>query len=263
MKELNFKLWLEFKKDIFGFDKNDENLPNKPKMKEEPIHRFDIELMMEELLSMKLEGKISFSPFVNEVHWGKHPGAMRVRLGTGLQVLMEQLNIDLKGEKTWILKKFYQINRDGYGGYEETVADEIFNQIKKIDENANLETPKGKYEELQNLVSSIATQFRKTARPIFFLEGIKKMDENRYLIHMGLTGQGVEAPDQRRVLKNITDVSFNPKTGKIRVINTNYESDVGKANEWAIMPSDTDFYFFPSQARDEIVEAVSVILRWY
>lgn len=258
---MNFKTWFEGR-DIFGFD-NEPQEPNRKVIHDDPVHRFDIELFTSYLAEMTLEGKESFIKFANEVHWGRGPGAIRVWTGTGLSVAVEQLNMDLQGNPTWLMKKFYQINREGFGGYEETVASELFEQIKKINETGALERPDNAYKDLENLVVSMANKIRRTAKPYFIFEGVRKVNDNNYIIKLGLTGHGVETQDQQRVIENLTDVSYDPRTGKIRVINANVENHCGRNVKWEIMPSDEDFYFFPTQSRDEIIEACSVILRWY
>jgi hypothetical protein len=80
---------------------------------------------------------------------------------------------------------------------------------------------------------------------------------------MELRGQGVQKRDQKRVLENITQVSFDQNKGKIRVINTSVDNKVGRDNNWRLQPSDINVEFFPTQSRDEIAEAVATWIKWY
>jgi len=133
---------------------------------------------------------------------------------------------------------------------------------KKID-TTPLEYAKEKYDELDNLVSSMVSSLKRTARDYFIFEGVRKLNDKNFIIRFGVRGSGVEAPDQRRVLENQTHIVFNEETGVLRLFNFNIETDTGKAAKWEIMPNDSDFYFAPSQSRDEIIETIADTLHWY
>ena len=79
---------------------------------------------------------------------------------------------------------------------------------------------------------------------------------------MGVRGQGVQRKNQKRVEENQTHVTYNPKTGLIRMTNYNIESSLGQ-HEWQLVPSDTDWYFCPTQTREEITETISTTMHWY
>jgi len=263
MKDLNFKLWIETDlNDLFGFERDKEQTSMQRQGEgENPIHNFDIDELARLLKDRNLPGKKASIKFVNEIHWGDRAGAIKVEISPTLGLEIAKLGVDLQGNKVWVTKKYFQINRDGYGGFEEKVSDDIFELIKFID-NQPLESPKPQYPELESLVVGMANKFRRVAHDIFIFEGVTKINDTNYIIKLGIRGHGIEAPDQRRVEENLTDISFDPKSGKIRVINTNVESSIGE-HKWEIMPSDNDFYFFPSQSRDEIIEAMSVCMKWY
>ena len=262
MKDLNFKLWLETDlNDLFGFERDKEPAPKNRVEEEKPIHNFDIDELTGLLKDRHLPGKKAKIKYVNEIHWGDRPGAIKLEISPTLALEVAKMGVDLQGNKVWLTKKYYQINRDGYGGFEENVADEVFNLIKYVD-NQPLESPKSQYPELENLVVGMANKFRRVAHDIFIFEGVTKINDTNYIIKLGVRGHGIQAPDQQRVEENLTDISFDPQSGKIRVLNTNVESSLG-GHKWEIMPSDNDFYFFPSQSRDEIIEAMSVGMKWY
>jgi hypothetical protein len=260
MKDLNFKIWLE-EADIFGFDQGIE-----PKTSDddegEPVHQFNFEELMDYLCDMKLPGKNPKIKLVNEIHWGDGgSGTMRVFIAPRMFVYLDRMGMDLEGNRTWLRKKSYQLNRAGYGGYERSVAESIFEEVKKIDRQP-LERPTSDYKELDKLVLAMANKFRGKARDIFIFENITKKSDNHYIIKMGVRGHGIGAPNQQRVEANLTEIAYDAKAGKIRVINTNVESPL-QGHVWALQPSDEDFYAFPSQSKDEIVEAMATFLKWY
>lgn len=256
-----FQYWLiKENKDIFGFEKYQKLEKKKPE-DEKPINRFNVERMMDSLSLHEVGAKSPYVRFSNEMHWGKGHGAMRVWLGTGLNIMIDRQGIDLTGTPRWITKRIYQIDPSGYGGYEEAVAQELMDEIKKIDET-QLDSPKRDYDDLEGLVASMASTIRRTAKDVFIFEGIRKVDANNYIIRLGLRGHGVEAQDQQRVEENQTHVSFDRDSGTLRVLNYNIESSKAQ-HEWAIMVTDTDLNFFPTQTREEIVETIANTLHWY
>lgn len=256
-----FKEWLIAEKhDIFGFEKKIMPEPPKP-ADENPVHQVDIEQMMEMLAKHKIAEKRPFVKFVNEVHWGTGTGALRVWLGTGLNMMIDRKIVDLEGQERWITKRIFQINQTGYGGHEDAIVQEVLNQLEWIDEQ-QLDSPKADFDELEGLVATMASKIRRTARDIFIFEGVMQVDVNTYIIRLGVRGQGVEAQDQQRVEENQTVIHFNKDTGVIRLTNYNVESPVG-SHKWELLPNDTDIYFAPTQARDEITETIANTLHWY
>lgn len=256
-----FQFWLlKEGKDIFGFEKNLE-LEKKNPEDEKPIIQFNVEEMMGILAMHSLGAKQPYIRFSNEIHWGKGHGAMRLWMGTGLNIMIERQGIDLNGTPRWICKRLYQIDPSGYGGYEDAVAEELLEQLNKIDETP-LDSPSKEYDDLEGLVASMAASIRRTCRDIFIFEGIRKIDQYNYIIRLALRGHGIEAPDQQRVEENQTHVSFDKNSGVIRILNYNLESSKAQ-HEWAIMPTDTDLNFFPTQTREEIVETIANTLHWY
>lgn len=256
-----FHYWLVKEgKDIFGFEKP-QRLEKKNKDDEKPINQFNVEKLMDYLSLHEIGAKGPQVRFSNEMHWGNGHGALRIWLGTGLNIMIERQGIDLNGTPRWVTKRVYQIDPSGYGGYEDAIAEELLEQLEKIDET-ELDSPSRKYDDLEGLVASMASSFRRTARDIFIFEGIRKIDGNNYIIRLGVRGHGIESPDQQRVEENQTHVSYDKESGTIRVLNYNVESPL-RQHEWAIMPTDTDLVFFPTQTRDEIVETLANTMHWY
>ena len=79
---------------------------------------------------------------------------------------------------------------------------------------------------------------------------------------MNIRASGLESRDHMRVIENLTDISFNEKTGKIRIMNSCVKTKVG-GHQWKLTPNDIDMYFMPTQNKDEIVESISTYLKWY
>jgi len=257
-----FSQWLlTEKKDIFGFEKN-QGFDRKRVRDDLPSKRFDIERMMSYLKMHEVNGKRANLKFFNELHWGHGSGAIKVWLGTGLSLMVEKQAVDLKGEPRWFCHKVYQIDQSGYGGFEDAVAHEVLDVVNKIDSKP-MATPQASYSEMENLVVSMASKMKATARNIFVYEGTTKLDDHQYIIRFSVRGAGVEAQDHRRILENQTNVSFSTETGMIRIFNYNVESDVGKAPGWQLMEKDTDWYFAPNQPRDDIIETIANTLHWY
>jgi hypothetical protein len=259
-KIMKFKNWLE-NTDIFGFEK-DITKQKDQKLSDTPIKRFDLEKMMECLAERNLNGKIAKSLFINQIQWGEGVGAVKIWSGTGLQIGIERLGINLESRPVWVMKKFFQVNRAGYGGHEDKVAKELFEYIESIDRQP-IDSPKKEYNDLEKLVVNTANKLRRSANDIFIYEGIKKVSPNNYIIKMELRGHGVERRHQQRVIQNVTDMSYNPQTGVIRLINANVENHVGGSVDWTIMPSDMDWNFFPTQSGDEIADTITTNIKWY
>lgn len=263
---MNFKLWLEQDQAIadFGFDKETgENMHKVDSIeREHPIHRFDIEEMGTYLAMKKLSHKPCRAQFVNQYVWGEEVGACRVRINTGLQLFVDRLGVDLLGNHRWLTKKSFQINREGYGGYEDVVANEIFEVVKEVN-SLPLDVPKESWPNLERTVVNLANKLQRVAKDVLMFENITRISKDRYIIVFGLRGHGIEAQDQRRVEENITEVIFDEHAGSLRIFNTNVESDVGGRHAWEIMPSDQDFHFFPTQDNEEISEVVSTPMKFY
>lgn len=255
-----FKTWLEFK-DIFGFE-NSPNTPDNAKQDEMPVKRFSIEKFFRYIEKHDLGVKEGRDKFLNEIHWGKGPGAVRCWCGTGLNLMIDKLGNDLTGKEVWYTKRIFQINQAGFGGYEEVVANEVLDELDRIDKIPP-DSPKKDYKELESLTSQMADSLRKVARDIFIFEGVKKMSDNHYIIRLSVRGHGVEAQDHKRVEENQTVLSFDKNTGMIRLMNYNIESGVGRGHDWGIMANDTDLYFCPTQPRAEIIETIANTMHWY
>ena len=116
--------------------------------------------------------------------------------------------------------------------------------------------------DFERLIHSISLKAGSEANKPLFLEAVKKVNDNNYIIQFGVGGHGVAAPGQRRVEEVLVDISFNPRTGVIKVINTNVESPIA-THEWSLMPADFQLHFMPNQPKDEIISSVATLLKYY
>lgn len=131
-----FSQWLEAF-DIFGFEKE---LFAEPKnvYDEKPVKGFSYQRLMDNLVKYPIGSKQPKVKHINEICWGEGPGALRLRIGTGLNCQFERMNVDLQGINRWITKKVYQIPQQGYGGHEDAIAQEAISLLKIINEGITI-----------------------------------------------------------------------------------------------------------------------------
>lgn len=258
---MRFKHYLEAT-DIFGFDKEKSYETGDDNMLSKPVNKFDIELMMELLERKSIGNQIPFSRFVNEIQWGSQPGAIRLEVDTGLTFYIKRLGVDKTGNPRWCTKRMFQLNRTGYGGLEDSVSQEIYEHLNKYYQG-RLDAPTDDYKDLNSLVTHVYDKMKRVAKDIFIPEGIKKLNDDAYILTMGVRGHGLQAQDQRRVEQNQTMIAYDRDQGTIRIFNYNIESPVGKGHEWKLMENDLDIYFFPTQSRDEISECLAIHFKYY
>lgn len=263
MQTISFKNFIEAV-DIFGFEKDKELEDRYNELDNYPIRQFNVELMMK-LLNRKRIGlhEANYEGFMNEITWaGGRPGAIKLEVDTGFTFHIKRFNFDLEGQKRWVTKKLFQLNRKGLAGYEDIIANEIHDHIGRIYDQ-EIDYPTSEYNDLEKLTWKVSQTMKKVGKEIFLFHGIKKLDENCYHILFELRAGGVEAQDQQRVEQNVTQISFDEHTGTIRINNYNIESPTGGDRKWEVMPQDIDMYFFPSQSIDEIKDTVAVHFKYY
>ncbi|MCK9458476.1 MAG: hypothetical protein M0R80_02385 [Proteobacteria bacterium] len=254
-----FKCWIE-SKDIFGFERELYADP-KPEKLEKPVKEFSLTRLMTSLGQYPLGVKEPNIRFINEIQWGQDPGAIRVRIGNKLCVMVERLNIDLQGMKRWGCKRFYQIPQDGSGGQEESVSQEIMEVIKQVDMEP-LDSANHDYKDLEELAASMSNMLKKTSNSLFIFEGTRKNDEDEYIIRFSVRGMGQGWRQQRRIEENHTRLNYNKDHGVIKLSNFNIYSPQ-KGREWQQSQQDLELYFFPSQPMEEVVECISNWMYWY
>lgn len=260
---MQFKAFLETA-DIFGF--NAKRTPPEVAADDllgRPINMFNIELMMD-ILSRKRLGLVEpHTDYVTEMIWGKEVGAVKLEVDTGYTMYVKKLGFDKIGNPVWAAKTMLQLNRQGFGGLEDAVAQELYECVEKAHHAPSVNVKDFSERDLENLVIHSMNKLKRTARNIFIYEGIRKVEDDNYLIKMGVRGQGVEAPDHHRIEENLTQFHYDKETGIIHIMNYNVASPTGGAHSWALHPRDLDLYFFPSQDREEISECLAVHMKYY
>lgn len=257
----NFKNWLEHA-DIFGFTDRKLAEPKNQDFLEKPIRGFNTEIMMD-ILSEKSIGL--FNPnsfFMNEMQWGEDVGSVKLSIDTGFTFYVKRLIPDLEGTPVWVTKKMLQLNRQGYGSYEDSVAGEIHDHLREAFDSP-LDTPKAEFHDLENLTNAITRKIKRVCNSAFVYERVQKTDVNNYLIICNIKAGGVGLPGQSRGEKNITHINFKEETGIISVMNYNVESQVGRNRSWLLSPLDLELKFCPTQSFEEIAECVGVHYKFY
>jgi hypothetical protein len=254
-----FKQWVEVH-DVFGFEKELYAEPKSEKG-EKPIKEFSLTRLTNSLGQYPLGVKQPDIKFINEIWWGQGPGAMRVWVGTGLNVMIERMNVDLQGMNRWGCKRVYQIPQGGCGGNEESVAQEVMEIIQQIDMEP-LDSANHQFEYMEDLAASMANMLKKTAHPVFIFEGVRKVDDVNYIIRFSVRGQGTGWRSHQRIEENQTQLTFDKNSGLIRLTNYNVRSPM-RGHTWTLPPKDTDWYFFPSQDKTEIIETICNTMYWY
>lgn len=259
---MKFKKFVE-NTDIFGFGKK-EVMPSSEDNIEaiQPIKRFDVELMMEFLSHKSIGSYKPFSVFTNEIRWGHSPGAVRLEVDTGYTFFIKKLVTDIQGNTRWIAKKAFQLNRQGYGGHEDAIAQEIFEHIEN-EVGGNLDTAQSDFRELERLAYRMFGKIKQTCKDIFIPEGVKRLSDDVYVLTFGVKGQGVGVRGHQRVEQNQTMLTYDREQGTIRVTNYNILSPTGESHSWTINPNDLDLYFVPTQPFDEITECICVHFKYY
>jgi hypothetical protein len=249
--------------DIFGFEA-DRNPSEKGSddLLERPIKMFNIDLMMELLSHKTIDAEQPHSNFITEMQWGVHPGCVKLEIDTGYTFYIKKLGIDLQGKPIWATKRMFQLNRQGYGGLEDAVAHEVYGELEKAYKSPAV-TTQHEYKDLQNLVVHVTNKVKRTARDIFIFEGIRKVDDNTFLIKMGVRAHGVQSPWGTRIEENLIQMHYDEKTGIIDVKNYNVESPVGGPHSWELTPAMLNIQFFPNQDREEISECLAVHMKYY
>lgn len=246
----------------FGFGKKDDEPQELLDREGEPLRPFDVESMMKMLSRNKIGVFEAKTPFSNEIQWGTDYGALKLEVNNRMQFLVHKLGRDLEGNPCWVTKKSFQLNRRGFGGYEEGVAQEIYQQIKNLSEGG-LEGPTSEFEHFHKIAEYVADRLERTAKEIFIYRGIKKINDWNYQVVFELRGQGVQAPNQKKVEQNVTDISYDQGGGTIRIRNYDVQSKVGRERSWSVQPCHLDCHFFPTQDRIEIAEPVTILMKYF
>ncbi len=262
-----FKVWLETYKDIFGFDEDltAKMIARLRRPDDKPIRHFNVNEMMNRLAQNKLGHHQGFQKFNNESQWGTLPGAIKVELGMQFTVYIERLVYDLEGDPRWITKKVFKINVNEYNGYEDSVADAIYDEVVKVFMDP-LDGPSKEYGGLEDLIETVVDKAKHYGGDMFIFERLKKVNDDNYILVFGVRGGGVGAlqktRSEGRINQYIIDISFDKKTGLLHVIETTVQTG-DEGTSWDLQPSFFEGMFCPSQADAEIVESIVTSMKYF
>jgi hypothetical protein len=270
MPDMNFRFWLE--NNIFGFDDSREiqnpYRPGKVPLKgpnDLPIERLNVQRVIEELSKNDLGVKRGNIRFFNECQWGSNPGAVRAVITPKINVKIQRLHHDLEGNSVWILKKYFFIDDVNFSGKEDVVASEIFDQVKKINDE-QLEAPKRNIK-VSELVEALSSKLS-TIESTVLVPGhqVKKVSDDEFVLFYYLRGGGASAylgsRNARNVMEVVVNVSNDKKTGLIKsIVSVVNSQDEGAS--WQLQPADFNELFMPTQGKREIVESIITALKTY
>lgn len=268
MLEKQFNNWLK-KKQLdeyarYGFELDSRNIKKDPE-NDNPIQSVNLEYISK-LLAKKAYG-VKFpvrNNFFGEVQWGTSDGALQVKFSPlgGLNASVRKLIHTTNGEPVWICKKVLEI-RHTYDEHPDKLHYALDEILKETD-NAGLDAPDTNYKNLERLAIQLAATLRiKTTQKIFIYEGIRVLAEDeRYIIHFGVTGQGRQRAGQKRLDQMQIDVTYMKEDGIIRIA-ANEVGDKIDNYRWQIDPSNFLEYFSPHQSVDEICAAVLAHFNCY
>ena len=258
-----FKEWLEKREDIFGFDKKQEKESGYVKNSEDPIIHIDVEHVLDEISSYKINGQKGKVSFINQVQWGDEIGALKLLLspaGSGKAIISGKQS-DLENKDCWICKRIipYSDLEDASFQDEENLSEILF---KKIYDIKLIEIPKSNYLNLEKLTIKLSRKCCKVGilPKIFIFTGIREVVKDKnYIIKFECAGQGAEAPGEgggNRLEMFAIEMSYDENTGLIRSMGYEVTSPM-KGHKWEPQPSDWDEYFSPMQSSDEICAAIT------
>lgn len=266
MKQMSFKKWLN-EHDIFGFEREISTVQDDKYGEEMPIVGFNTNAVIDRLSNYNLSIGRPFSRFPSEVQWGTQPGAIRVMWTPKLNIKIQRFHHDREGNPLWIMKKFFFVDDDHFGGKEEIVADDVFEQVKLVSEqqlDAVMENNDVKFE---NLVYSLAAKLRQQPYQVIEFNNAKKLNENEYDLSFWLRGGGTgtitgKSHGQRPALALIVKLAYNERAGYIKSIAEMIQTSDDTAN-WEIQPAEFEGYYLPTQNKNEIIDSIVTALKWF
>lgn len=260
-------------KDVFGFDelidkKEREKAP--PKDDDLPIRAFNLHWMMDNLARKKLGGKIKATEtMIDGIIWGewKKVGTIRVRVMPNITVYVERMIQDLNGTRTWVLKHVLKPNIREYAGSEDVVANDIFEYVEKV-HFENFDSPSEDYDSLLTLAKRMATRLRTVAPDGFSFQDIKEVNKDYYVISFALRNAGVgklvtRTQNLQQSPEATIDVNYKKDRGLIHVILTTVSVGGDGQSGWEVDLPFLDAWYAPTQKKDEIIESVMKVLKFY
>lgn len=258
---MKFRRFVEYH-DIFGFELKRDEVEKNDDLDTKPIQQVDLETIIELLLKKTINNQYPYSKFHHEIIWGEGEGAIKIEFDPGYTAYIKKLIYDKTGQPVWLTIKMLQVNRRGFRGHEDKIAQTLF-QYAQWAAQRGTEQANNSFNKLLRLANKIYQKVKQYAKPIFYPEGLKQIGQNTFAMCFAVKAHGVEAPSQRRVEQNQTIIHYDQERGIIHIFNQNIESPTGKRHSWKIMEKDLDVYFTPSQDEDEIAEVVAIHYKYY
>jgi hypothetical protein len=242
----------------FGLGIENEKKDPEPKNHEDPLMPLNVEYVTTALRKVILGEKYVIpNDYFSDVQWGDQDGALRATFTNfgGNRVVLRKLIHDLEGEPRWICKKVIEI-KNFYDEVPDKLTFKIRESLEKLDYEG-LDAPIPDFDEFQRMVITIASTLRrKTTQRIFMYEGIRVIKENeKYIIHFGVTGMGVQARGQRRVDQFAIHAEYHKKAGLIKISGEPLGDRIDK-HRWIYDPSYFIEWFSPKQGEEEISRAM-------
>jgi len=253
------KTWNEWT-DIFGFEKS-VKLAEKEK-NEDPIQDISVSAIVSRLNQYSLNGKAAKRDWENEIQWGQESDVIRLTFSPlgSFKAIIRKKSHDLLGKSIWVCKEIVPLLYVKHEA-EEELAEKLMDKLNQIDVLPP-DSPSEKFTGLEKLSSKLSVYVRKHAPNIFVFEGVRKKNDNNFLIYMSLRGQGVEAPGSARVEEFIIDLSYSQTQGTIRCFGHDVQSPI-KGHIWEPQPSEWDEIYCPSQPVEEIINTTIAALSTY
>jgi hypothetical protein len=269
---MKFTEWVGKSPDVvFGFDKV-VSTKGQLRYNEEPLEPLKIETVLDEIINLgKIGIKEPVKDFGSMITYGdsNQVGSIRLKfspLGSCRLTIMRRIS-DLEGELTWVTRYSIPVVND----YEHMTVEDIavekmlatraFELAEYIDKTA-LETPKQKYDSLEELVIMLAMNMKLKHPKVMSYQGVIKENINTYIIYFSYHGLGLEAPGQRKVNQFNVYVEFIKHKGLIRCWGAEYSAPhllynyVPQTPEW-------DEYFSADQNKNEITTIIENIFKTY
>jgi hypothetical protein len=219
-----------------------------------PFKMVKVEQVIKDLKKRAMGISHSVEEFFGELHMGEGVGAVQILFCPygGLKTVIRRKAKDLRGEDVWVCKRVVVMDDKRYDGHDSVLVEDISEQLGLI-VGEGLDSPGGEYEDMTKLVTKIANKIRTLRTELFVFEGVRKKDDNYFIVQFGVKGQGVEAPDQRRLEQFHVNLHYDQPRGLIRSWGCDISSPIGQ-HLWQSQPAEWNEIHFPSQQVDEIIQ---------
>jgi hypothetical protein len=248
-------------KDIFGFErsKHADRRPQSCNL----TKTLNSDEIVSELVRMPLGTRQPILEWTDTVTWGGGlPGTIRLVVSPigSYKATIRKLISDSTGQATWVCKRIYPLNLKEKRTEQDWVQI-IYEDVRKISQEGQ-DGSEHKFPKLERMVVNLASKIKQYAPMVFIYEGIRKSDDDNYIIYMGYRGQGVQRRQQRRCEQFNISVSYIKDRGLLHVWGYDITSPL-RGHKWEVQPAEWNEYFTPSQKPEEIIEAIVSAVRSY